>query len=153
MDEERKVLVFERGPLVFVLNFSPTEDYEGLEVAVPVPGKWRVALDSDAWDLSGRGRVGHDVDHFSEPASSVVKEAGGLFHDRGQLIRVLSPSRTAVVYYRVDEEAERRAREEREWKKMEEARLRESQEREREAAELLKKPAVKIVETPQEGML
>lgn len=45
IDEGRKVLVAERGPLVFVFNFSPHADYEGLEVAVPEPGKWRVALD------------------------------------------------------------------------------------------------------------
>lgn len=33
---------------------------------VPEPGKYRVALDSDAWDYGGEGRVGWDVDHFSE---------------------------------------------------------------------------------------
>jgi 1,4-alpha-glucan branching enzyme len=160
MDESKQVLVFERGPLVFVLNFSPDKDYEGLEVAVPVPGKWKVALDSDAWDFGGKGRVGHEVDHFSEPASSVVKD-GGLFHDRGQLMRVLSPSRTAVVYYRVDEEAERREREERERKRVEvegkareeEVRLRERQLREKDEAQAMMKPTVKITEPPPEGML
>ena len=30
-------------------------------MAVPCPGKWRVALDSDAWDYGGSGRVFHDV--------------------------------------------------------------------------------------------
>lgn len=33
---------------------------------MPEPGKYRVALDSDAWDYGGEGRVGWDVDHFSE---------------------------------------------------------------------------------------
>lgn len=32
MDDERQVLVFERGPLVFVFNWSPHKDYEGLKV-------------------------------------------------------------------------------------------------------------------------
>lgn len=36
------------------------------QVPVPEPGKYRVILDSDAWDFGGRGRVGHDVDHFTQ---------------------------------------------------------------------------------------
>ncbi len=50
--------MFERGPLLFVFNWSPNTDREGYRVAVPTPGKWRVALDSDAWDFGGKGRVG-----------------------------------------------------------------------------------------------
>ncbi|GAX82082.1 hypothetical protein CEUSTIGMA_g9510.t1 [Chlamydomonas eustigma] len=102
IDEQEQVLVFERGPLVFVFNWNPLKDYEGYKVATPMPGKWRVALDSDSWCFGGKGRVGHDVDHFTEPS------AEGIFHDRHQYMRVLSPSRTAVVYHRVDEEAEHR---------------------------------------------
>jgi hypothetical protein len=114
-----QVIVAERGPLVWVFNFSPFNTYEGLQVGrcacrpivlvrsaaptralppqllpaaalpfsarggshtptpapplppfprqipVPEPGKYRVALDSDAWDFGGPGRVGHDVDHFT----------------------------------------------------------------------------------------
>lgn len=35
------------------------------QIPVPEPGKYRVALDSDAWDYGGKGRVGWDVDHFT----------------------------------------------------------------------------------------
>mgnify|MGYP001807250223 CR=1 FL=1 len=49
--------MFERGPLLFVFNWSPIADREAYRVAVPAPGKWRVALDSDAWDYGGAGRV------------------------------------------------------------------------------------------------
>lgn len=34
-----QVLVAERGPLVFVFNWHPHEDYEGLKVAAPEPGE------------------------------------------------------------------------------------------------------------------
>jgi hypothetical protein len=34
-----QVLVAERGPLVFVFNWHPHQDYEGLKVAAPEPGK------------------------------------------------------------------------------------------------------------------
>jgi len=33
-----QVLVAERGPLVFVFNWHPHDDYEGLKVAAPQPG-------------------------------------------------------------------------------------------------------------------
>jgi hypothetical protein len=38
------VLVAERGPLVFVFNWNPKEDYEGLKVAAPEPGEARWLL-------------------------------------------------------------------------------------------------------------
>ncbi|GLI70892.1 hypothetical protein VaNZ11_015916 [Volvox africanus] len=96
MDEREQILVFERGPLVFVFTWNPFGNYEGYRVAVPNPGKWRVALDSDAWDFGGMGRVGHDVDHFSDP------EPAGTSRDRQHSIRVLAPSRTAIVYFNAD---------------------------------------------------
>ncbi|KAG1666835.1 hypothetical protein FOA52_009459 [Chlamydomonas sp. UWO 241] len=99
MDEKAQVLVFERGPLVFVLNWHPSSDYEGFKVATPVPGKWRVALDSDAREFGGSGRVGHDVDHFTQPSETI-------FQERHQYMHVLSPSRTAVAYYRVEDGAQ-----------------------------------------------
>lgn len=49
--------MFERGPLTFVINWSPFSSYEGYRVAVPCPGKWRVALNSDALEFGGLGRV------------------------------------------------------------------------------------------------
>jgi 1,4-alpha-glucan branching enzyme len=52
-----QVIVFERGELVFVFNFHPTSDYEGFKVGCDVPGKYRVALDSDAPEFGGHGRV------------------------------------------------------------------------------------------------
>eukprot|EP00955_Chlamydomonas_euryale_P074230 361975-Chlamydomonas_euryale.AAC.8 len=57
------------------MNWSPSQDHVNYKVATPVPGKWRVCLDSDAWDFGGRGRVAHEADHFSQPS----KEK---FHDR-----------------------------------------------------------------------
>lgn len=105
IDDERQVLVAERGPLVFVFNFSPFYDYEGLRVPVPEPGKYRVVLDSDACDFGGKGRIGHGVDHFTKPAGT-KKDPTALFHDRGQSMCVLSPSRTVVAYRKVDESAE-----------------------------------------------
>ncbi|KAI5660912.1 hypothetical protein M9H77_20235 [Catharanthus roseus] len=102
MDDETKVIVFERGDLVFVFNFHPCNTYEGYKVGCDLPGKYRVALDSDAWDFGGHGRVAHAVDHFTSPEGIPgVPETN--FNNRPHSFKVLSPARTCVVYYRVEE--------------------------------------------------
>ncbi|OAY63014.1 1,4-alpha-glucan-branching enzyme, chloroplastic/amyloplastic, partial [Ananas comosus] len=104
-NEEDKVIVFERGDLVFVFNFHPENTYEGYKVGCDLPGKYRVALDSDALDFGGHGRVGHDADHFTTPEGIPgVPESN--FNNRPNSFKVLSPARTCVVYYRVEDEAE-----------------------------------------------
>jgi 1,4-alpha-glucan branching enzyme len=39
-----QVLVAERGPLVFVFNWHPHDDYEGMKVAAPEPGGFYVVV-------------------------------------------------------------------------------------------------------------
>ncbi|CAA0830114.1 1-4-alpha-glucan-branching enzyme 2-2-chloroplastic/amyloplastic [Striga hermonthica] len=103
IDEDNKVIVFERGDLVFVFNLHPENTYEGYKIGCDLPGKYRVALDSDAWGFGGHGRVGHDVDHFTTPEGVPgVPETN--FNNRPNSLKVLSPPRTCVVYYRVEEE-------------------------------------------------
>lgn len=102
-DEEKKVIVFERGELVFVFNFHPENTYDGYKVGCDKPGKYKVALDSDAWEFGGHGRVGHDVDHFTSPEGIPgVPETN--FNNRPNSFKVLAAARTCVVYYRADEE-------------------------------------------------
>ncbi|PWS21629.1 hypothetical protein DKP78_22585, partial [Enterococcus faecium] len=67
MNEKDKVIVYERGDLVFVFNFHPNKTYKGYKVGGDLPGKYRVALDSVALVFGGHGRVGHDADHFTSP--------------------------------------------------------------------------------------
>ncbi|KAH7615671.1 hypothetical protein Ndes2526B_g09583 [Nannochloris sp. 'desiccata'] len=105
MDDEKQVLVAERGPLLFVFNLSPFDDYEGLPVPAPVPGKYRAVLDSDGVEFGGKGRIGHSVDHFTQPGSP--QDPAGQFYDRGQYLKVLAPSRTVVAYALVNEEKEK----------------------------------------------
>eukprot|EP01026_Neomeris_dumetosa_P075611 TRINITY_DN80114_c0_g1_i3.p1 TRINITY_DN80114_c0_g1~~TRINITY_DN80114_c0_g1_i3.p1 ORF type:complete len:614 (-),score=89.52 TRINITY_DN80114_c0_g1_i3:247-1854(-) len=99
IDQERQLIVAERGPLVFVFNLSPFNDYEGLKIGVGEGGKYRVVLDSDATCYGGKGRVGHDVDHFTHHEGTPgVPETN--FNDRPHSMMVLSPSRTVVAYAR-----------------------------------------------------
>ncbi|KAH6782460.1 starch branching enzyme 2.2 [Perilla frutescens var. frutescens] len=95
-DEDDKVIVFERGDLVFVFNFHPENTYEGYKVGCDLPGKYRVALDSDAWEFGGPGRVAHDADHFTSPEGVPgVPETN--FNNRPNSFKVLCPPRTCVA--------------------------------------------------------
>lgn len=100
VDDARQLIVAERGPLLWVLNFSPSLAHGALRVPCPAAGKWRVALDSDAECFGGQGRVPWR-DYFSSPAD---EEEGGQFCGRGQWLEVVSPPRTAVALVRVREE-------------------------------------------------
>ena len=102
--EERKVIVAERGPLLFVFNFHPTESYEGLEVGLGMPGKYRICLDTDAWNFGGAGRVGHDEDHFTSPGGPQTFVGPYEQEPRPCSLKVLSPSRSAQVFYKVPED-------------------------------------------------
>ena len=64
-DDDRKLIIAERGPLIFVFNFHPTATYQELEVGVGMGGRYRICLDTDEFRFGGLGRVGHDADHFT----------------------------------------------------------------------------------------
>lgn len=117
IDDERQLLVAERGPLVWVFNFSPHRSWgvgggggEGassrLRVPAPQPGKYRVVLDSDATCFGGQGRVPWE-DYYTMPAAEGAGEEGGQggeFYGRGQWLEAVSPPRTALCLVRVREE-------------------------------------------------
>jgi len=102
IDDENQILVAERGPLVFVFNFSPSAGQEEVKVGAGWPGKYVVALDSDAWDFMGAGRVPHAVEYFTTPEEPP-------YHDRTCSFVVSAPPRTVVVYERVIEDNEHAA--------------------------------------------
>ncbi|KAL6634238.1 hypothetical protein ACP70R_026909 [Stipagrostis hirtigluma subsp. patula] len=91
--EEDKVIVFEKGDLVFVFNFHWNNSYFDYRVGCLKPGKYKVALDSDAGLFGGFGRIHHDAEHFTTDCS----------HDnRPHSFSVYTPSRTCVVYAPAD---------------------------------------------------
>ncbi|XP_002967402.2 1,4-alpha-glucan-branching enzyme, chloroplastic/amyloplastic isoform X2 [Selaginella moellendorffii] len=102
--DKDKVIVFERGDLVFVFNFHPETTYEGYKIGCDLPGKYKIALDSDAFDFGGRVRVGHDVDHFTSP-EGIPGRPETNFNNRPSSFLVLSPARTCQVYFKVPKDA------------------------------------------------
>lgn len=77
-----QVLAFERGGLLFIFNFSPTNSYTDLPLAVAAGG-YRLALDSDAPEFGGFDRVDRSL-LYATPKSGPLK--------------IYLPSRTALVF-------------------------------------------------------
>ena len=83
-----KVLVFERGGLVWIFNFHPTQSFVDYRVGVERAGLYRVVLCSDSPEFDGHGRVDPGVPHSSQDYS---------FDGRPYSLQVYIPSRVAMV--------------------------------------------------------
>ncbi|KAJ2059092.1 alpha-1,4-glucan branching enzyme [Coemansia sp. S146] len=86
--EGDKVLAFERGGLVWIFNFHPTNSYTDYRVGAGWAGKYMVALSTDDHEFLGQGRINHSTEHFSTPME---------WNGRPNYIQVYLPARTAVV--------------------------------------------------------
>ncbi|CAH9138425.1 unnamed protein product [Cuscuta epithymum] len=95
-DEGDRVIVFERGDLVFVFNFHWTNSYSDYRIGCSKPGKYKVVLDSDSPLFGGFGRVHHSAEFFTHE---------GYYDDRPRSFMVYAPSRTAVVYGPAEDES------------------------------------------------
>lgn len=96
-NEGDRVIVFERGNLVFVFNFHWTNSYSDYRVGCLKPGKYKIVLDSDDPLFGGFKRLDKDAEYFSSE---------GWYDDRPRSFLVYAPSRTAVVYALVEDELE-----------------------------------------------
>ncbi|MBA0760575.1 hypothetical protein Gotri_023308 [Gossypium trilobum] len=94
-DEKDRVIVFERGNLVFVFNFHWNNSYFDYRVGCAKPGKYKIVLDSDDPLFGGFGRLDHNAEYFSFE---------GWYDDRPRSFMVYAPNRTAVVYALVEDE-------------------------------------------------
>ncbi len=80
LDNDQKVLVYQKGDLVFAFNFHPSNSYEGCFIPVPEQGKYDVIMSTDDFCFGGFGRVYHQ---------SYEAVQGG--------VRLYLPNRTAAV--------------------------------------------------------
>ena len=88
--EDDKVIVFEKGVLLFVFNFHPVKSFEGYQIGTKWGSKHKIILDSDEERFMGKGRLkaGHDN------LFPCIKKA---FHNRPYNMKVYLPSRTCMV--------------------------------------------------------
>ena len=86
--EERKLLIYRRGPLVFAFNFHPTNSYSDLRIPVPDPQDYRPILNTDDPRFGGPGLCDPNVTYYKQD----VPYAG-----RQQSVQIYLPVRTAQV--------------------------------------------------------
>ena len=91
IDNERKLLLFARGGLLYAFNLHPTWSQEGvfLSTRLTGPGGYRVELSTDHWPWGGQDRVSLDHVYWSGDT------------DMGYGIKLYLPCRTGVVLKKV----------------------------------------------------
>lgn len=87
-DNERQLLAFARGALLFVFNFNPVASYADYVFNVP-PGKYTALLCSDSREFDGQGRVDETVEYFTRHVAAGHND-----------LTLYLPQRTALVLRR-----------------------------------------------------
>ncbi|KAL5135449.1 1,4-alpha-glucan-branching enzyme 1, chloroplastic/amyloplastic [Glycine soja] len=64
-NEGDKIIVFERGNLIFVFNFHWNNSYSDYRVGCSTPGKYKIVLDSDDALFGGFSRLNHTAEYFT----------------------------------------------------------------------------------------
>lgn len=57
LHQDDKIIMYNKGDVIFVFNFHPTKSFEGYFVPVVTEGKYQVVLSSDDGTFGGQGRV------------------------------------------------------------------------------------------------
>lgn len=91
MDEMNKTIIFERGNLVFIFNFSPSNSIFDYRFFVPQAGKYKLILSSDDKQFGGFGRVD----------SSIIYETQTYIDQVSQFLRIYVTNRTALVLKKI----------------------------------------------------
>ncbi len=86
LDDTNKVLIFKRGDLVFVFNFSPGNSIPNYKFYVPEAGDYQLVLNSDNPHFGGFDRVD------SENEYSTIEENGDNF------LQVYTVNRSVLVF-------------------------------------------------------
>jgi 1,4-alpha-glucan branching enzyme len=89
-----KILVVERGGLIFVFNFHPVSSFKNYEIPFSTPGKYQMIFHSDLQEFGGHGRLNNGQIHFTRMQSIDDKPS--------HFISLYLPSRTALVLQYVD---------------------------------------------------
>jgi 1,4-alpha-glucan branching enzyme len=86
--DQDKVLIFQRGALLFAFNFHPDKSYNDYRFPAP-PGRYAIVLNSDDAETGGHARVDNAQSHFTLPAENA---------DQSQhRLSLYLPNRTALV--------------------------------------------------------
>lgn len=87
--ESDKIVAFERGNVLFVFNFHPTQSFADYRIGVEIAGEYKVVLCSDDALFGGYERISKDVKYKTHPEH---------YCGRKNFIQIYIPSRTALVF-------------------------------------------------------
>ena len=89
IDQDRKLLCFERANHLFIFNFSVDASYTDFEIPNPTGRPYKLALDTDSPAFGGHTRIDPTIVH--QPIDKKAEQ-----------IRIYAPSRSAQVYQSAD---------------------------------------------------
>jgi 1,4-alpha-glucan branching enzyme len=92
-NESDKVVVFERGGVVFVFNFNPSKSFADYRIGIEIPGTYKIVLDTDTKEVGGLGRVDPSTRFFTTPME---------WNGRKNWTHLYVPCRTALVGFNCD---------------------------------------------------
>ncbi len=92
IDNNDKVMVYERGGLIFAFNFHPTNSYEGCWITVPSTGKYKVVMSTDDTDFGGYDRISKEYIYTATKQS-----------DKKAKFQIYLPARTGLCLIKVKE--------------------------------------------------
>lgn len=85
LDPDKKILAYERGGLIFVYSFNPTESFFGFPIYVPKSGSYQIILDSDEKHYGGFERLDPSINYPT---------------DDSQHLQLYIPNRVVIVLER-----------------------------------------------------
>jgi len=88
--EDDKMVVFEKGDLLFVFNFHMYKSYENYKIGTQWGSQHRIILDSDEFRFFGKGRLEYGHGH----PFPIINEG---WNNRPNHFNVYAPSRTCMV--------------------------------------------------------
>ncbi len=69
LHNDDKVMVYEKGDVLFVFNFHPERSFTGYGIPVPEKGNYQVVMSTDDFSFGGQGRIYHQsytgINNFS----------------------------------------------------------------------------------------
>ncbi len=92
IDNNKKVLTYQRGNIVFAFNFHPTESYADYWLTLPKVGKYRVVLTTDDERFGGFGRTSTEYIYTAEKQP-----------DKKARFQIYLPQRVAVCVEKIKE--------------------------------------------------
>ena len=88
--EDDKLVVFEKGDLLFVFNFHPNKSFENYKIGTKWGTRHKIVLDSDEFRFFGKGRLEYGHEHFFP----IINQG---WNNRPNQFNLYIPSRTCMV--------------------------------------------------------